>query len=83
VQQTQQTDVPPSPGPEGAPRPDGDGNQEDTPVESEPGEHVAASQNTKDADAAPDVQPGSSAAPQVDPVTGPANRSSTDAASPL
>ncbi|MCH9731516.1 MAG: hypothetical protein K0U84_17890, partial [Actinomycetia bacterium] len=78
VQQTQQVDVPPGPGAEGAPQPDGRGPQEDAPVGPESGEQATATQDTNDADA----QPGSGAAPQVDPVIGPANRSSTDAASP-
>lgn|GEM_PF-2457404 len=82
VQQTQQTDVPPSPGPEGAPHPDSRGPHEDAPVGPESGEHATATQDTNGADAAPGAQPGSGAAPQIDPVIGPANRSSTDAASP-
>ncbi|MCH9730092.1 MAG: ESX-1 secretion-associated protein [Actinomycetia bacterium] len=82
VQQTQQVDVPPGPGPEGAPQPDSRGLQKDAPAGPESGEHATATQDTNDADAATDTQPGSGAAPRVDPVIGPANRSSTDAASP-
>ena len=52
------------------------------PAGSESGEHADAPQDTNDADVTPGAQPDSGAAPPIDRVTGPANQSGTDAASP-